>query len=546
MRIVAHRGTRLHAPENTRTALLSAYAAGADVLEFDAQLTKDGRLVVSHDPTLDRLTGQPGKIIDLTLDEILQRDVSATFQPRNSTQFKYFHNAKQKMPIETLPELLDLLPPDIELLLELKHDSSLHTGRRDELVSAAMDCLLDRDLISRVVLYSKDPENLRLARFRAPELRIAAFDYEMPPMQRLELMRSLSAEGLVTALEEVLSPDGTLTEFGVALEKFCDDRELPVGAVLYPQRKPGLFLAEEYDALWPRKFVWSISTDSMLDVRSFVRPGERWIDEAFAARKINTRRWALGYAKANQFAHVYQDDGVHLAIKPYVDPTPPTTDPAELRLRRIEERLVYVEKDWPYYSGGGVGFVAGITGDFSAEVDYTVETVSQATTLEMAVLNVDPGGHQNPWEKDGVTPRLPKSFRDKDSFYDPHGAPPYVGVEHDEDDGYRINWNLGSEYDSNQYGRPVGDGATPHGGRLRLERRGEYFAAYYRNAVDAADWVCVGAVRNGSLNSTVFLRCAGKRWRQEDPDNPSQFLPIVANHITFKNLTITRFPRSST
>jgi hypothetical protein len=36
----------------------------------------------------------------------------------------------------------------------------------------------------------------------------------------------------------------------------------------------------------------------------------------------------------------------------------------------------------------------------------------------------------------------PASFRDKHTFYDPHGAPPYVGVEHDaEDDGWRINWN---------------------------------------------------------------------------------------------------------
>ena len=156
-------------------------------------------------------------------------------------------------------------------------------------------------------------------------------------------------------------------------------------------------------------------------------------------------------------------------------------------------------------------------------MEYTVKDVGQATTLEMAVVNVDPGAHMG---------HLPQTFRDKDSFYDPHGAPPFVGVEHDEDDGFRINWNLGGEYDNNQYGRPVGDGHTPRGARLRLDRRGPYFAAYYRDAVDGTGaplgpnaWVCVGVARNDSLNPVVYLRCVGKRWRQESEADPDEFVP---------------------
>jgi hypothetical protein len=174
----------------------------------------------------------------------------------------------------------------------------------------------------------------------------------------------------------------------------------------------------------------------------------------------------------------------------------------------------------------------GVRGDFAAEVDYTVERVAQATTLEMAALNVDPGAHQS---------KPPSSFRDKDSFYDPHGAPPYVGVEHDEDDGYRINWNLGSEYDNNQYGKPVGDGKAL-GARLRLERRGAYFSAYYRNEVDARDWVCCGVTRNHSMNPVVYLRCVGKRWLQESEEDSSQFMPVIPNHFVFKNWRIEQFP----
>jgi glycerophosphoryl diester phosphodiesterase len=537
MRIAAHRGSRLHAPENSRIALVSGYTGGADVLELDVQITKDGFLAVSHDGTVDRLTGASGVISEMKLAALRQLDFSKTFQPRGGTNFHFFDATKpgRRLQIETLPELVDYLPDDVELLLELKHDSSLHTGRRQEFVNAAIATLVERDRLDRTVLYSKDPENLRLARQLAPELRLCAFDSEAPPAQRLQLVTSLGADGLVTDLESVLGANGALTAFGRDLEALCEDRQLKIGAVLYPSRRPGVFRQDEFDALRKMEFVWSVSTDSMIDIEGFARRGVSMIEAIFAGTEVDTERFALGYAKANRFGNVFQKDGIHVDIKPYDDgaPSPPTSD-LERRIAALESDLMYAAKDWPFYSGGGVGAVRGIRGDFVAEVDYAVENVAQATTLEMAVLNVDPGAHQ---------PKPPTSFRGKDSFYDPHGAPPYVGVEHDEDDGYRINWNLGSEYDSNQYGKPVGDGKTPRAARLRLERRGPYFSAFYKNAVDAPDWVCVGVVRNDSLNPVVYLRCVGKRWRQEDEQNPEKFSPIIANHFTFTNLTVTRYRR---
>jgi hypothetical protein len=271
----------------------------------------------------------------------------------------------------------------------------------------------------------------------------------------------------------------------------------------------------------------------MIEAGRFTRRGVMVVDEPFAGTALDRERFALGYAKANPYCAVTVNDGVRVTIREYDGGfPPPTQDAEELRLRRLEVGLMFAAKDWPYYSGGGVGLRTGIKGDFAAEVDYTVAAVGQATTLEMAVLNVDPGAHRG---------KPPVTFRDKDSFYDPHGAPPYVGIEHDEDDGFRINWNLGSEYDNNQYGRPVGDGKTPRAARLRLERRGPFFAAYYRNDVDARDWVCVGTVRNDSLNPVVYLRCVGKRWRQEKEDDPNEFYPILANEFVFKNLVVTRY-----
>ncbi|MGH9821391.1 MAG: glycerophosphodiester phosphodiesterase, partial [Pyrinomonadaceae bacterium] len=52
--IIAHRGASAQAPENTLAAFRSAIDAGADGIEFDVRLSKDGRAVVIHDGTLER------------------------------------------------------------------------------------------------------------------------------------------------------------------------------------------------------------------------------------------------------------------------------------------------------------------------------------------------------------------------------------------------------------------------------------------------------------------------------------------------------------
>jgi len=67
--VIAHRGLTEHAVENTIPALEAAAAAGADVVEFDVQQTKDGDWVVMHDFDLSRLTGSPGAVKDMTLAE---------------------------------------------------------------------------------------------------------------------------------------------------------------------------------------------------------------------------------------------------------------------------------------------------------------------------------------------------------------------------------------------------------------------------------------------------------------------------------------------
>ena len=67
---IAHRGGPKYAPENTLAAFRNSIAQGADWLELDVQMTKDGALVVMHDETVDRTTDGAGAVRDLTLEQI--------------------------------------------------------------------------------------------------------------------------------------------------------------------------------------------------------------------------------------------------------------------------------------------------------------------------------------------------------------------------------------------------------------------------------------------------------------------------------------------
>jgi glycerophosphoryl diester phosphodiesterase len=79
--VYAHRGANLERPENTIEAFELALELGAHAIETDAHLTRDGRVVLSHDPSLERTTGVKLDIVDATYSELRRLDVGARFEP---------------------------------------------------------------------------------------------------------------------------------------------------------------------------------------------------------------------------------------------------------------------------------------------------------------------------------------------------------------------------------------------------------------------------------------------------------------------------------
>ena len=68
--VVAHRGDWRNFPENSLEAIDNAIKMGVDVVELDVQRTKDGKLILMHDSTLNRTTTGEGQIAEITLDSI--------------------------------------------------------------------------------------------------------------------------------------------------------------------------------------------------------------------------------------------------------------------------------------------------------------------------------------------------------------------------------------------------------------------------------------------------------------------------------------------
>lgn len=106
--ITAHRGGANLGNENTLSCIERGIASGAELVEIDVHLTKDGHVVVCHDPSVDRTTNGKGMIEDMTLEQV------------RSFSIKDAEGQETPECIPTLEEVLQLINGRCMLLLEIK------------------------------------------------------------------------------------------------------------------------------------------------------------------------------------------------------------------------------------------------------------------------------------------------------------------------------------------------------------------------------------------------------------------------------------------
>jgi glycerophosphoryl diester phosphodiesterase len=147
--VIAHRGASAYAPENTLAAFELAVTQGADALELDVRLTRDGAPVVMHDETLDRTTNLPGLVRARTLAELRQADAGFRFTPDRGATTPY-RGAGLQLP--TLAEVLWAFPA-MPVMIEVKEP---------EVQDAVRRVLLEERACERCVVASEHVEALRV------------------------------------------------------------------------------------------------------------------------------------------------------------------------------------------------------------------------------------------------------------------------------------------------------------------------------------------------------------------------------------------------
>lgn len=154
--LVGHRGAMGHAPENTMASFVCGWKMGADLVECDVHISKDGKCVVMHDEALERTTNQEGLIRDLSVSQIKKADAGAWL----SKKFK-----GEKVPL--LSELLDWARDEYSaqelpmgVVIELKNEPVRYADFEKKVIAEVLAARME----DRVILISFDHGVIRRAK----------------------------------------------------------------------------------------------------------------------------------------------------------------------------------------------------------------------------------------------------------------------------------------------------------------------------------------------------------------------------------------------
>ena len=141
--IIAHRGYRAKYPENTLVSFRASLDAGVQMIELDVMLSKDRRVVVIHDATLDRTTNGYGPVNGYTIKELKALDAGSWFQPRF---------AGEQVP--TLEEVLDDVNGRAMINIEIKASAFEAHYPVDSIERQVVDLVACKNLQASVLISS--------------------------------------------------------------------------------------------------------------------------------------------------------------------------------------------------------------------------------------------------------------------------------------------------------------------------------------------------------------------------------------------------------
>ncbi|MEW9049710.1 MAG: glycerophosphodiester phosphodiesterase [Neobacillus sp.] len=159
--IFAHRGYSAIFAENTMTAFIEAEKAGADGIELDVQLTKDGEIVVIHDEKVNRTTNGSGLVKNLLYKEI--------------RKFNANKKGVKKEPVPSLIEVLEWLQTNNMVCnIELKNTLIPYKGMEEKVINLVRYY----GLTDRIIISSFNHYSIVYSYRMAPEIETAPLFYE--------------------------------------------------------------------------------------------------------------------------------------------------------------------------------------------------------------------------------------------------------------------------------------------------------------------------------------------------------------------------------
>lgn len=179
--VIGHRGAAGYAPENTMVSFERGLALRADAIELDVHPTRDGELVVMHDPTLDRTTNGSGLIAAHTLEQIKQLDAGSWFDSS-------FRNCR----VPTLVEVLTWARGRTKVVIEIKQGPIFYDTIEELLIATLDRC----GMLGDVLLISFDHLSVRTCKQIAPEIPTGVL-YAGRCVDPVALARNANADGLM-------------------------------------------------------------------------------------------------------------------------------------------------------------------------------------------------------------------------------------------------------------------------------------------------------------------------------------------------------------
>ncbi|MCK5645385.1 MAG: hypothetical protein KAH97_01315 [Anaerolineales bacterium] len=164
--VIAHRGASAYAPENTMAAFIRAFEIGADAVELDAKLTKDGVIAIIHDGSLDRTTTGNGRVNSINYREIRELDAGKKFS-------KEFEGER----VPSLREVFEYTANRIRVNIELTN----YTSVWDNLPEKVIELVTEFGIENEILISSFSPIALIKSKRIMPDLPIGLLVHEKEP-----------------------------------------------------------------------------------------------------------------------------------------------------------------------------------------------------------------------------------------------------------------------------------------------------------------------------------------------------------------------------